>query len=155
MKSTLRSLSLLAFLMIGPVVHGQTVEKLTEADYQRATAMLSGNVSKLVDNAIRPQWLPDNRLWYKSATEDQEVYKLFDPAKGKMLKAESRKELFEKASVDAAASRRGSRRESKSPDGKYVLGIGIHTPFGQGNEWSENGMFKMGQGRGEMFGHRP
>ena len=122
MKSKLTSLSVLVFLLIVPVIHGQTSLTLSEADYQQATAMLSSHVNKLVDNAIRPQWLPDSRLWYKSTTEDQEVYKLFDPAKGKMLKAESRKELFEKASVDAAA-RRGSRRESKSPDGKYVAFI--------------------------------
>ncbi len=118
MKSTLRSLSLLAFLMIGPLVHGQTVEKLTEADYQRATAMLSGNVSKLVDNAIRPQWTQDGKLWYKSQTGEQAVYKLYDPAKGKARSAESRAELFEKGKVEQERGRR-SRRSSKSPDGKY------------------------------------
>ena len=122
MKSKLTSLSLSIILLIGPMVNGQNTKTLTETDYEQATAMLRGNVSKLVDNAIRPQWLPDSRLWYKSVTEDQEVYKLLDPANGKVLKAESRKELFEKASVDTTAIRR-SRYESKSPDGKYLAFI--------------------------------
>lgn len=122
MKCKLVSLSLSIILLIGTAVHGQSTRTLTEADYQQATAMLSGHVSKLVDNAIRPQWLDDNRLWYKSVSEDQEVYKLLDPANGKVLKADSRNELFKKASVDSG-SRRGSRYESKSPDGKYTAFI--------------------------------
>ena len=120
LKSTFPTVFL--FLCMGSISYGQDVLTLTEADYQQATAMLSGNVSKLVDNAIRPQWLDDNRLWYKSVSEDQEVYKLLDPANGKVLKADSRKDLFEKGSVDSG-SRRGSRYESKSPDGKYTAFI--------------------------------
>jgi len=120
LKSTFPTVFL--FLCMGSISNGQDVLTLTEADYQHATSMLYGNVTKYIDNAIRPQWLDDNRLWYKSVTEDQEVYKLLDPASGKVLKAESRSELFKKAAVDSG-SRRGSRYESKSPDGKYVAFI--------------------------------
>ena len=35
--------------------------------------------SKLIDNDIRAQWLPDGRLWYRSLTENRSEFKLFDP----------------------------------------------------------------------------
>jgi len=122
MKIKLTSLCLSLILLIAPVAHGQNTRTLTEADYQQATAMLSSHVSKLIDNAIRPQWLADGRLWYKSVTEEKEEYKLFNPVDGKMITADSRTELFEKGSVDSEASRR-SRREALSPDGKHVAFI--------------------------------
>ncbi len=122
MKNILTSLTLLLFLLIGHVAHGQNAKTFTEADYQHAAAMLNGNVSKLIDNAIRPQWLPDNRLWYKSLTENLVEYKLFNPVDGKVVTADSKKELFEKASVKPDENR-GSRNEVLSPDGKYVAFI--------------------------------
>ena len=122
MKSKLTSLSLSIILLIGAVAHGQDTRTLTEADYQHATTMLRANVNKLIDNDIRPQWTSDGRLWYKSSTEDHTEYKLVDPDKGKVITAESRKDLFEKGKVEQEAARR-SRREAASPDGKYVAFI--------------------------------
>jgi len=118
MKSKISALSLLIFLLIGNVVLGQGHLTLTEADYQHAASMLGGNVSKLINNEIRPQWLPDGRLWYKTMSESTVEYKLFNPVDGKMLTADSRNELFEKASAQAPSNRR-SRTEVLSPDGKY------------------------------------
>ena len=80
------------------------------------------NVTKLIDNDIRPQWLPDGRLWYRSETEDRVEYKLFNPDNGKQVVAESQKELFEKGAVTGGRSQ-GSRYEVPSPDGKYVAFI--------------------------------
>lgn len=123
MKTVRTSLSLLLVLLISHVALGQNAKIFTEDDYQRAENLLSSNVNKLVDNAIRPQWLPDGRLWYKSSTENQVEYKLFDPVKGKMITAENRQKLFEKASVKKASAaeqgRRGSRSAVTSPDGRY------------------------------------
>jgi len=107
----------LSFLMV-TVSHGQVARSLSEADYQQATAMLNGNVSKLLDNAIRPQWTADGRVWYKSQTEDETVYKLVDPTHGKILTADSLKDLFKKAKVEQE-TRRGSHGSAQSPDGKY------------------------------------
>ncbi|TFH28056.1 MAG: S9 family peptidase [Bacteroidia bacterium] len=122
MKSKLTALSLLVFLLIGNVAVGQGHLTLSEADYQHAASMLGGNFSKFIDHEIRPQWLPDGRLWYQSKSENSVEYKLFNPVDGKMITADSRKELFEKVSAKESANRR-SRIEVLSPDGKYVAFI--------------------------------
>jgi dipeptidyl-peptidase-4 len=102
--------------------YGQSNKVITKADYDHAVSMLSGNVSRLVDNNIRPQWLPDSRLWYISVKENHIEYILFDPANGKKLNASSRKELLEKALVNQNDDRR-SRDEVPSPDGRYIAFI--------------------------------
>ena len=118
MKHTIFVLSLFLILGTGSLATGQGHQTLTESDYDRASAMLSGNLNKYIDNNIRPQWLPDSRLWYQSKAGDEVVYKLFDPSKGKMRTNDSRMELFEKAKVESEP-RRPSRYSSTSPDGKY------------------------------------
>lgn len=122
MKSKGIYLTLIAILFIGFAASGQEALILTENDYQHATSMLSGNVNKLIDNAIRPQWTADGRIWYRSLTEDNSEYKLVNPNKKKVLTADSRRELFEKGKVDQGSASR-SRREAVSPDGKYVAFI--------------------------------
>ncbi len=122
MKSKLTALSYLFSLLCFPLTYGQNTKTYTEADYQHAAEMLSGHVNKLVDNAIRPQWLADGRLWYKSVTENHTEYKLLDPVDWTTIKADSRKELFEMASVDEE-TRRISRNEVLSPDGSYLAFI--------------------------------
>ena len=122
MRNTLIRPSVLLLLAMSFVASGQFHQTLTESDYDRATAMLSGNVSKFVDKDVRPQWLEDGRLWYRSRTADEEVYKLFNPADGKWLTADSRTELFDLASVESDRSR-GSRTEVISPDGNYAAFI--------------------------------
>ena len=102
--------------------HGQAPRIFTDADYQRASSMLSTNVSKLIDNDIRPEWLPDGRLWYRSMTVNKVEYKLFNPADGKKESFGTQKELFEKASYDPGRDRI-SREEIPSPDGKYTAFI--------------------------------
>jgi dipeptidyl-peptidase-4 len=121
MKIRLTSISML-LAMTGLVAPCQSPVNLTEADYQHAASMLSSNVSELIDQAIRPQWLPDGRLWYKSTTENQEVYKLVNPARGKVITADSRADLFEKGKVKSD-NERGSRNEVLSPDGNYAAFI--------------------------------
>ena len=116
MKIKLTSIILLC-LMVN-LSQGQDTRKLKESDYQRAQAMLRGNVDKFVDNNIRPQWTRDGRVWYEAEAEGQSIYKLVDPNRKKILSATSRKELFEKGKVEQEAERR-FRRTSISPDGKY------------------------------------
>ncbi len=120
MKSKRTPLFLLLILLFANVALAQKGKTFTDSDYDRAVAML--NVTKLIDNDIRPQWLPDGRLWYRSETEDQVEYKLFNPEKGKLLVAETQEELFEKGVVTEAASG-GARYEAASPDGRYVAFI--------------------------------
>ena len=58
-------------------------QKLTTADYQRAEKMMTGNTSPLVyRSGVRPNWLPDERFWYRVTTADGAEIVLVDPAKG-------------------------------------------------------------------------
>lgn len=118
MKSLLSALSFLLISISGQMALGQGHTTLTADDYDRAVAMMSSSVNKLIDSDIRPQWLPDSRLWYSCKKDGETEYKLFDPAKGKMLKSDSRSELFDLASAESS-SRRPSRYRTVSPDGKY------------------------------------
>ncbi len=118
MKSKLSPLFLLLVLFISTNAQGQSQRTYTSSDYDRAVAKLSGNTSKLIDNDIRPQWLPDGRIWYRSLTENRSEFKLFDPTNKRQIVANSQKELFEKAGVELD-SRRTSRNEVLSPDGSH------------------------------------
>jgi len=121
MKSIILHL-LTIFLLTSNLSYGQNTKSFTEADYQHSAEMLYNNVSKFIDNDIRPEWLPDGRLWYKSMTGNNVVFKLFNPVNGKKETADSKKELFAKASFNPEADK-GSRDEVLSPDGKYAAFI--------------------------------
>ncbi len=56
---------------------------LTAADYARAEKFMSYNTGPLVLRAgVRPNWLPDGRLWYRVTTEQGNEFILVDPARG-------------------------------------------------------------------------
>jgi dipeptidyl-peptidase-4 len=118
MRATLKSASFLLLLSACLNANGQTSRTFTASDYQHAVSMLYGNVSKLIDNDIYPQWLPDGRLWYRSVTEKRVEFKLFNPADGKTITAGSGKELFEKASFKPKPGN-VSDDEVISPDGMH------------------------------------
>ncbi len=122
MKSRLSPLFLLLVLLIGNQAHAQTGKTFTYSDYERAAAMLSGNTSQLIDNDIRPQWLPDNRLWYRSLTENQMEFKLFDPSNKEQLRADTMQELLYKGDIQSNQGRTSSN-EILSPDGTQVAFI--------------------------------
>nr|WKN37408.1 DPP IV N-terminal domain-containing protein [Tunicatimonas sp. TK19036] len=111
-------LPLFLFLfLVGHLTYGQSGKTYTEADYDQAAAMLTGNVAKLIDNDIETYWLPDGRLWYESLTEDQATFVLFNPADGTKITADSREDLFEKGAV--VQEEPIFFNEVLSPDGKY------------------------------------
>lgn len=102
---------------------GQTNKVYTNEDYQRAVDMLSTNVSKYIDNDIRPQWLQDGRLWYESSVDGKDIYKLFDPKDGSFITADSKSDLFKIARINEVEGPKVSRDEVLSPDGKSILFI--------------------------------
>ncbi|HPH47064.1 MAG TPA: DPP IV N-terminal domain-containing protein [Chryseolinea sp.] len=105
-------------------VKAQSGKTFTAEDYDRAASRLGGNTSKLVDNTIQPQWLPDGKLWYRSLTENQSKYVLFSPVDRKKTTATSRKELLNGVEPKAeTGGRRGGGVEVPSPDGKYIAFI--------------------------------
>jgi dipeptidyl aminopeptidase/acylaminoacyl peptidase len=56
---------------------------LTTADYARAEKFLPGGVNALVlRSGVRPNWLADERFWYRVTTPSGAEFILVDPAKG-------------------------------------------------------------------------
>src|SRR5437016_10937210 len=56
--------------------------KLTAADYARAEKFMGYNVTPLVLHTMgRPNWLPDERFWYRTTTAEGSAFVLFDPAR--------------------------------------------------------------------------
>jgi dipeptidyl aminopeptidase/acylaminoacyl peptidase len=113
---------LIILLLLSNVAYGQNTRTFTDADYRYAAEKLYSNVSKLIDNDIWPEWLPDGRLWYRSMTENHTEARLFNPADGKKDSAATRKELFEKVSYKPLEVD-GSPDEVLSPDGKNAAFI--------------------------------
>lgn len=118
-----RSTLAVCFLLIAlQSVNAQTGRVFTEADYDRAASMLGANVGKHIDNLIQPQWTPDGRVWYRSLTESQSKYVLFNPADGKKTLFNTRKELTAALPAESKSPAL-STNEIASPDGKHVAFI--------------------------------
>lgn len=72
---------------------------LSSADYQRAEQFMSYNASRLVDRAsVRPNWMDDDRFWYRNLTAQGSEFILVDPAR------KSRVPAFDHAKLAAALS---------------------------------------------------
>ena len=72
---------------------------LTAADYARAEKFMGYNTTPLVfRSGVRPNWMPDDRFWYRVTTADGSEFLLVDPAKG------TREPAFDHAKVAAALS---------------------------------------------------
>lgn len=63
--------------------HAQQRNALTTKDYEQAEHFLGYNTEPLVDNSsVRPNWLSDDRFWYRVLTAQGSEFILADPAKG-------------------------------------------------------------------------
>jgi dipeptidyl aminopeptidase/acylaminoacyl peptidase len=72
---------------------------LTADDYARAEKFMGYNTNPLVlHSGVRPTWLPDERFWYRVATENGNEFVLVDPVRG------TRTPAFDPAKVAAALS---------------------------------------------------
>ena len=57
-------------------------QKFTAADYARAEKMMGYNTTPLVvRSGVRPNWLPDDRFWYRVTTAEGAEFVLVDPVK--------------------------------------------------------------------------
>ena len=69
------------FLLCAPLF-AQT-RPLTAADYARAEKFMAYNTTPLVYRAtVRPNWIADDRFWYRVTTPAGSEFVLVDPAKG-------------------------------------------------------------------------
>src|SRR5215813_2566903 len=72
---------------------------LTFGDYGRAEKFLGYNTNPLVLHAgVRATWLPDDRFWYRTTTENGTEIVLIDPARG------TRNPAFNQAKLNEALS---------------------------------------------------
>jgi len=72
---------------------------LTAKDYEHAESMLTYNTEPLIDNgAVRPNWLPGDRFWYRNLSAKGSEFILVDPAK------KSRSAVFDQQKLASALS---------------------------------------------------
>ena len=92
----------------------------TAADYARAEKMLGFNAGQLVDRgAVRPNYTPDGKFWYRVLTATGSEYVLIDPANGSRKTAANLAGLglADATEKPAAQGRRGNPLAVTSPDG--------------------------------------
>src|SRR5436190_9618333 len=82
-------------------------QKFSATDYQRAEKLMGYNTTSLVlRSGVRPNWLPDERFWYRVTTAEGAEFVLVDPAKG------TRAPAFDHAKLAAALSSASGRTYS-------------------------------------------
>src|SRR5436190_2906730 len=82
-------------------------QKFSATDYQRAEKMMGYNTTPLVlRSGVRPNWLPDERFWYRVTTAEGAEFVLIDPAKG------TRAPAFDHVKLAAALSSASGRTYS-------------------------------------------
>lgn len=118
-RSKHHQISLIVLISITLSANGQPGRIFTSSDYNRSAEILTGNVSKHIDNVIQPQWTPDGRVWYRSLTENQSRYILVNPADGMKVVYNTKKELTDGLPPEIKSPAL-SANEVASPDGKYV-----------------------------------
>jgi dipeptidyl-peptidase 4 len=100
--------------------------KFTAGDYQRAEKAMTYNTAPLVyRSGVRPNWLPDERFWYRVTTPEGAEFVLVDAAKG------TRAPAFDHVKLAAALSTAAGRTfDAKAlpfqeleftPDGNSVI----------------------------------
>jgi dipeptidyl aminopeptidase/acylaminoacyl peptidase len=78
---------------------GDATRALTADDYARAEKAMGYNTNPLVfRSGVRPNWLPDERFWYRLTTAEGSEFVLIDPTKG------TRAPAFDHAKLAAALS---------------------------------------------------
>ncbi|HEX8736580.1 MAG TPA: DPP IV N-terminal domain-containing protein, partial [Pyrinomonadaceae bacterium] len=98
---------------------------LTAADYERAERFMGYNTGQLVDRTgVRPNWLPDERFWYRVLTPQGSEFILVNPANGTRQPAFDHAKLAAALSTAAGAKYEAARlpfmQFTFSPDGKKI-----------------------------------
>ncbi|TDO28811.1 S9 family peptidase [Sediminibacterium goheungense] len=87
--------------------HAQSAA-LTAKDYERAEKFMSYHTEPFIDaGTVRPNWLPNDRFWYLSATAQQNTFMLVDPVKKTRTPAFDHQKL-----ADALSGATGNKYEA-------------------------------------------
>jgi hypothetical protein len=69
-------------LALSFATYAQQPAALTTKDYEQAERLMGYNTDQLVDRAsVRPNWLPNDKFWYRTLTAQGSEFILVDPAK--------------------------------------------------------------------------
>jgi dipeptidyl-peptidase 4 len=115
--------AILLFALAAPIF--AQPREFTAADYARAEKFMPYNTTSLVyRSGVRPNWLPEERFWYRVTTAAGSEFLLVDPAKA------TRAPAFDHAKVAAALSKSANAQYDGArlpfteidltADGKYV-----------------------------------
>ncbi len=118
--------ALILVLVLPASAQQMDTRSLTVADYEHAEKFLVYNTLQLVDRGnVKPNWLSDDRFWYRVLTAQGSEFIVVDPARGTRVAAFDQQKLA--ASLGAAT---GNKYEAfrlpflafdYSPDGKSIL----------------------------------
>jgi dipeptidyl aminopeptidase/acylaminoacyl peptidase len=103
----------------------QNAAALSTSNYEQAEKMLAYNTNSLIDhNSVRPNWLPNDKFWYRVLTAQGSEFVLVDPAKGTRTTAFDQQKLAAALSKATGTNYEASRlpfaRLSYSPDANFV-----------------------------------
>ena len=87
-------LTVIAFLAIIPSAFSQSTDSLTAKDYANAENFLRYTTQQYVDNDnIRPNWISNDKFWYRNLNVQGSEFILVDAAKGKRTAAFDQQKL--------------------------------------------------------------
>ena len=90
--------------------NAQQAKVLTAKDYERAESMMAASLEPLVEHTgIHPNWLADDRFWYRTSAAEGNEFMLYNPAKGTHAPAFDHKKM-------ASALSASTGKEYKSND---------------------------------------
>ena len=104
----------------------------TSADYARAEKFMNYNTTPLMFRAsVQPNWLPDERMWYRVVTADGSEFILVDPARGTREPAFAQTKLAAALSQAAGSTYDGAHLPFESfvlsPDSQSIsITVGSH-----------------------------
>ena len=110
-------------LLLSTTLAAQAPRALTASDYARAERFMTYNTTPLVlHSAGRATWIPDDRFWYRTTTEQGDEAFLIDAAE--RARSTCTLPACERRESEGGNGRGGSqRRDVPSPDGKRTAFI--------------------------------
>ncbi|MEO6915999.1 MAG: DPP IV N-terminal domain-containing protein [Chitinophagaceae bacterium] len=111
---------------LGTLAQQKVVPDYTAADYARAEKFMSYNTGGLVDKgSVRPNWIENDRFWYRNTMGGNSEFILVDPAKGTRLPAFDHTRLAAALSTASGEKFEGARLPFTTivftPDLKFVM----------------------------------
>ena len=132
MKRSLFSLAA-AFAVAAPMA-AQQAPRVTVADYDRASAQLAPSLTDLVvGGSVQANWLPDDRLWYRTAGANAQTILINPVAKTRTVCDATRSNCAGvPATADAAGGGRGGRGGGVGGGGRGgATGNAVASPDGK------------------------